>query len=111
MLTCFNPSALVPKNMLNASAIDRARIYSESVGIHNTAVDSFRKFECPVKPSIPRSPMVVPSLTSRVRMDFSKDINNEESDSVKTARPMPKKMDSSKILGVGRLNLSIDESN
>ena len=55
--------------------------------------------------------MVVPSLTSRVRMDFSKDINNEESDSVKTARPMPKKTDSSKILGVGRLNLSIDESN
>ena len=111
MLACFNPSALMPKNLLNTGAIDRDRINSESMGTYHTAVDKLHKFECPVKPSIPKSPLVVPSFASKVRMDLSKDISNEESDSVKTARPVPKKMDSSKILGLGRLNLSIDESN
>ena len=47
-------------------------------------------------------------------MDFSKDLNETGSDSAKTARPFPKKIDSSKTLGQGqstRLNCSLDDMN
>ena len=56
------------------------------------------------------SSIIMPSFTSKLRMDLSKDFNDAGSDG---SIPIPKKMLSCKLIGErqnSRLNLSLDEA-